>query len=240
MKANSKKPLMADFFKFPHTPHLVWLGAESPREDKVLSPRDVESFLEGEVLVEEKVDGANIGLSIGPDGDVRVQNRGSYLRGKAHRQFGPLWPWIDARRAALTEALEPGLILFGEWCYAQHSIHYDQLPDWFLAFDVYDTKSREFWSTARRNHFVDSLKVRRVPAVTEGTFTLSELVGLLGESRLTRGPMEGIYLRREDGDRLLARAKIVRAEFVQNIGEHWSKSAFQRNALRKATVAAAV
>jgi hypothetical protein len=54
------------FHKFRHTPHLLWLGTGSPREDKVLKAADVEDFLAGELIVEEKVDGANMGLSPGP------------------------------------------------------------------------------------------------------------------------------------------------------------------------------
>ena len=231
---------MADFFKFPHTPHLVWLGEGLPRIDKVLSPEEVKGFLDSRVYVEEKVDGANIGLSLGPDGGIRVQNRGSYLGGRSHRQFDPLWPWIGTRQSALSEALGRDLLLFGEWCCAQHSVHYDQLPDWFLAFDVYEARTNVFWCVARRNRLIDALGLCRVPVVTEGSFTVSELVGLLGESRLTSGPMEGIYLRKEDSDRVLGRAKIVRAEFAQNIDEHWTKAPFCRNALdRKATVRAA-
>jgi len=231
---------MSDFFKFPHTPHLVWLGEGLPRADKVLSREEVSRFLDGKIYVEEKVDGANIGVSLNQAGNIRAQNRGSYLTSKAHPQFDPLWPWINTHGIALSEALEPGLILFGEWCYAQHSIHYDRLPDWFLAFDVYDTRTNAFWCVARRNRFVDSLGLCRVPAVTEGSFMLSELVGLLGESRLTSGPMEGIYVRKEDSDRVVARAKIVRAEFAQSIDEHWTKAPFRRNALRrKAAVTAA-
>ena len=38
----------------------------------------------------------------------------------------------------LFEILSEKFILFGEWCYAQHSIFYDRLPDWFLGFDIYD------------------------------------------------------------------------------------------------------
>ncbi len=224
---------MAEFFKFPHTPHLVWLGDGLSRVDKVLSRQEVEWFLADKVYVEEKVDGASIGLSLGPDGSIRVQNRGSYLSGRSHRQFDPLWPWISTWQSALAQALEAGLILFGEWCYAQHSIHYDQLPDWFLAFDVYDARNNAFWCVARRNRFIDALDLCRVPPVTEGSFTLPTLLELLGESRLTNGPMEGIYLRKEDSDRVLGRAKIVRAEFAQSIDEHWTKAPFRKNALRR-------
>ena len=70
---------MNDFFRFPHTPHLAWLGEGSPRDDKVLSPVEAAELLEAHVLVEEKLDGANLGFSIGPDGAVRAQNRGQYL-----------------------------------------------------------------------------------------------------------------------------------------------------------------
>ena len=55
------------FYKFPHTPHLLWLGPGEPREDKVLTPSEVAEFLAGDVIIEEKVDGANLGLSLGPE-----------------------------------------------------------------------------------------------------------------------------------------------------------------------------
>ena len=53
-----------NFFRYPHTPHLAWLGEGAPRDDKVLSPLEVEAFLSQPLIVEEKVDGANIGISI--------------------------------------------------------------------------------------------------------------------------------------------------------------------------------
>ena len=70
---------MPEFFRFPQTPHLAWLGQGTPRDDKLLSPDEVRQLLASEVLVEEKLDGANLGFSIGPDGAVRAQNRGQYL-----------------------------------------------------------------------------------------------------------------------------------------------------------------
>jgi hypothetical protein len=37
-------------------------------------------------------------------------------------------------------------ILFGEWLAAEHTVCYDNLPDWFLAFDIYDVASQKFYS----------------------------------------------------------------------------------------------
>jgi ATP-dependent RNA circularization protein (DNA/RNA ligase family) len=220
-----------DFFKFPHTPHLAWLSSAPARQDKVLSPPEVRDFLSGEVLVEEKVDGANLGISVGPDGNLRAQNRGSFLGTRASPQFQPLWPWLEARRERLVEALGDNLILFGEWCFAVHSIRYDALPDWFLAFDVYDREVGRFWSAERRDALVERLGLARVPELARGRFTLAEVQKLLGPSRLARAPMEGLYLRRDQSGFLEARAKLVRAEFVQAIEEHWSSRPLERNAL---------
>jgi len=108
------------FFKFPHTPHLLWLGETPCREDKVFSPEKAGAFVEGEVTVEEKVDGANIGFSLDETGVFRAQSRGNYLAHGSHPQFQPLWSWIESRRFSLIEALQPSLMLFGEWCFALH------------------------------------------------------------------------------------------------------------------------
>jgi ATP-dependent RNA circularization protein (DNA/RNA ligase family) len=220
-----------DFFKFPHTPHLTWLSSAPVRHDKVLSPPEARELLGGEVLVEEKVDGANLGISVGPAGELRAQNRGSYLGTRASPQFQPLWPWLEARRQQLVGALGRHLMLFGEWCFAVHSVRYDALPDWFLAFDVYDRQAGRFWSSARRDALVESLGLQCVPVVARGHFTVDEVVKLLGPSRLTQAPMEGVYLRRDAGDFLLSRAKLVRPEFVQAIEEHWSSRPLERNTL---------
>jgi hypothetical protein len=54
---------MTDFFRFPHTPHLAWLGDPPLRHDKQLSLQEAKSLLSSEVLIEEKLDGANLGFS---------------------------------------------------------------------------------------------------------------------------------------------------------------------------------
>ncbi|MDR0780776.1 MAG: RNA ligase family protein, partial [Pseudomonadales bacterium] len=123
---------MTEFFRFPHTPHLAWLGQGEPRDDKVLTPEEVQALLAGEVLVEEKLDGANLGFSIGTDGVLRAQNRGAYLTPPYSGQFSRLGQWLAMHQSRFFEALEAGLIVFGEWCAARHSLDYSGLPDWWL------------------------------------------------------------------------------------------------------------
>lgn len=224
---------MTTFFRFPHTPHLAWLGEGQPRDDKLLSPDEAEALLSGEVAVEEKVDGANIGFSTGEDGSLRVQNRGSYLDADhSHPQFRPLWGWLGARESALVEALGPDRMLFGEWCYAVHSVVYERLPDWFLGFDVYDRSVRKFWDSARRDALLTSLRLHPVPRIARGHFTIEGIEQLLSSASQVGGStIEGVVVRRESGGFTTARAKLVRAEFTQAIDEHWSRGPLRRNAL---------
>ncbi len=184
------------------------------------------------LVVEEKVDGANVGISIGDDKEIRVQNRGSYLSADmAALQFKPLFRWLIPREELLIQHLRHGLILFGEWCYAVHSVHYSALPDWFLAFDVYDRSTESFWPVDRRDELVRNLGLPLVPRFSRGRFSLKSLLPLLGRSDLgaTRG--EGLYLRVDDDSRSFQRAKLVSAEFTQAIDEHWSHRAMQTNLL---------
>ena len=221
---------MTEFLRFPRTPHLAWLADGQPRGDKLLAPHEVAELLSHEVVVEEKLDGANIGISIGADGDVRVQNRGAFLTWDAlHPQFRPLRQWIAMRRYRLSDALGAGLILFGEWCYAKHSVHYTRLPDWFIAFDVYDRAARQFWSVDRRNVLARELEVTAVPEVARGTFDLPGIKALLGPSHFADEPAEGLYVRWDERGVLERRAKLVRAEFTQAIDEHWSAGGMVAN-----------
>ena len=69
---------MTEFFRFPHTPHLICIGEGSPRDDKVLSPQEVTALLAGNVVIEEKIDGANVGFSLVGDGSLRTKSWAIY------------------------------------------------------------------------------------------------------------------------------------------------------------------
>jgi ATP-dependent RNA circularization protein (DNA/RNA ligase family) len=222
-----------NFFRFPHTPHLDWLGEGTPRDNKVLSPSEIESLLSQSLIVEEKVDGANIGISLSVFGELQVQNRGQYLMEPFDGQFEKLNTWLPPRYDHIFDALGADLILFGEWCAARHSIHYDRLPDWFLVFDIYDLQEKRFFSTQRRDDFARQLGLHIMPQLDKGRFTLSLLKEMLDAypSQYYNGPMEGIVVRSEEGDWLNTRAKLVSAQFTQNINGHWRKRTIRWNRL---------
>jgi hypothetical protein len=234
---NREEAVHDEFFRFPHTPHLLWLGDVPPRADKVLATPEADAFLAHEVTVEEKVDGANIGLSIDAAGSLRAQNRGAWLaRDTCHPQFRPLFRWMDQHRYTLVDHLPRHVILFGEWCYAVHSVRYTHLPDWFLAFDVHDREASAFWDMPRRDALVATLGLARVPQVAAGHFTLPHVPLLLGSSQLVDGPAEGVYLKWSAGGDTASRAKVVRQSFVQGIDEHWAGRPLEVNGLASGAV----
>lgn len=225
---------VCDFFRFPHTPHLAWLGQGRPRDDKVLSHAEAEAILREPVVVEEKLDGANVGISIATDGTLKLQNRGQYLLPPYGGQFVRLMPWLQAREAALFDGLDPHLILFGEWCAARHSLAYTALPDWWLLFDIYDREAGRFWSARRRDDWAQRFGFQLVPYVSRGRTNLGDLIRHLenDSSCFRAGPMEGIVVRQDDAEWSIRRSKLVRADFTQSIAEHWRQRSIEWNRLK--------
>lgn len=182
-----------DLYKFPRTKHLFDAGGSGvSREDLLMDKGEESLFYSGavasggggktgkgrsaagrRVVVEEKVDGANLGISIGSDLRLQVQNRSHFVTSSTHKQFSPLDTWLEAHSSALFEVMEPERhVLFGEWLYAKHSIHYTRLPDYFLAFDLYDRRTGMFCSSVERDRLLKDTGISTVRTISAGT-TLS-------------------------------------------------------------------
>ena len=50
-------------------------------------------------------------------------------------------------------------VLFGEWCYARHTVAYSRLPALFIAFDIYNKRTGSFSSVAERERRLDGLGI---------------------------------------------------------------------------------
>ena len=216
-------------FSFPSTPHLITLPGVSIREDKVLNEYERNEMLARLLVVEEKIDGANLTISFDEHANLILKNRGALLTEPFEGQWKKLKSWLNNHEETLFDALGTELILCGEWCYATHSVFYDRLPDWFLGFDIYQKDNKRFWSVKKRHELLTQIHLHEVPVLNQGRFSLKEIVELLSQSRYGSSQAEGIYLRHDEGDWLVSRAKLVRAEFIQTIEEHWTRSKLQTN-----------
>lgn len=208
-------------------------GSGSSRDDRVLSARDTARVLSEPLSVEEKIDGANVGISFDERGALVLQNRGHYLGPGDHAQYGPLWPFVYERLDVLRDALGSQKILFGEWCFARHSIEYDALPSFFIAFDLYDKRDGTFGDRVALENVCDKTRCAVVPLLRRGAvlWSTDALDALISGSAFGRERAEGLYLRREAGGRLLARYKWVRRDFTAGITEHWNSKPLVPNKL---------
>lgn len=223
--------------KFPRTPHLLNLGAVTA-DDLVHNAPTAD--LQGALVVEEKIDGANMGFSLSPHGHAQgehtilVQNRSHWLdpSDPTHAQFRPLRSWLGTHGAALGRLLgrddqfPDRFILYGEWVVARHSIRYTRLPNAFLAFDLFDRVSGTFASRELLTRALDGSGILQVPLVWAGErLAEAELRRLVTRpSRYCDGPVEGVYVRFENAERTqtVRRGKVVRGDFITG-DEHWNK-----------------
>lgn len=218
------------FYKFPSTPYIE-IDTTVKRNDKILSGKELDMMISKEIIVEEKIDGANLGISFDGSGELRLQNRGSFIFPPYLGQWKKLTDWLMKHENDIFDVLTNEYILFGEWCYAKHSVYYNSLPDWFIGFDIYDMKKNRFLSVNRRNEFFMRMGIVPVPQLGKGIYSLKELPSFFGVSKFGKELCEGIYIRQEKDGYLERRAKMVRKEFKQNINEHWSRGILKCNQL---------
>ena len=225
---------MNEFIKFPSTKHILLPKEECMRADKVLTTEELLELLNHEVIIEEKVDGANLGISFDHNGELHLQNRGNWMLHPYLGQWKNLDQWMSKKQNRLFDVLLDQYILFGEWCYAVHSIYYDKLPDYFIGFDIYDKERYEFLSVKRRNVLLESMDISTIHQLARGRYHLEELKSFLGVSYYGNDWCEGIYIRWDEDGWLKRRAKLVRYEFQQRIEEHWQKNGLKENRLLRA------
>nr|ALJ92478.1 RNA ligase 2 [Diplonema papillatum] len=188
------------------------------------------------VTAEEKVDGSNLAVYLDASGAVTCQNRGKFVTPSSGSQWGgQLATWLESHYCELVSLLRQRYILYGEWLLARHSIRYQSLPDYFVAFDVYDRTARRFLSAKKRNAFLSQSTIPVVKPLAVGPFAEADILRLLGSpSRYGAAKVEGIYLRSDSGAWLQQRAKVVNSDFLQTIDDdgHWQKRVLEKNQLK--------
>lgn len=233
------------FTKYPRTRHLE--GSRFQEGDHDLDSVSFSEIRGRFCVVEEKVDGANTGVSFDDRGALLLQSRGHLLMGgPRERHFDLFKQWANVHRADLYDVLGSRYIMYGEWLFAKHTCFYDQLPHYFMEFDILDRETGEFLSTARRHHLLEGLPVVSVAVLWEGKperleplpklvkpslfksarwrealAEQAEAAGVRPEQAAretdTSDLMEGLYIKVEENGRVTDRLKYVRASFLNAI-----------------------
>lgn len=220
----SKRRSPLELIKFPRTKHLINLGSAS-RDDLIMDNKDVEKFLSDDIYIHEKIDGANLGI-FRINHKIYCQNRSHFVSSVSHEQFKYLDSWIEEHKGDLFNILKSDrYILYGEWLCAKHSIHYVNLPDYFLAFDIYDTYTESFLSCDLVNNILSKTTIKSAKLLAKGKYGKDYLVKLATttKSEYYDGLVEGVYIKTCKDGKTTGRAKIVRPDFICGT-EHWTKN----------------
>lgn len=229
--------------KYPRTPHLE--GSRQQQGDD-LSVVSLGSLLGKHCVIEEKLDGANCGVSF-DDGTMTLQSRGHVLTGGAReKHFNLFKQWAHAHEHRFREVLGERFVMYGEWMFAKHSMFYNNLPHFFLEFDVLDKHTKTFLDTPSRHTLLQDLPVVHVPVLwasvmergtdldvfmgkslgrtpewKEDLAKQSERFDLHAEKVLTQtdgsDDGEGLYIKHEENGHVVGRFKYIRHSFTQTI-----------------------
>jgi hypothetical protein len=217
--------------KFPRTQHLP-VEPNATRDD-LIAPLSSLSVLESYTLsVEEKIDGANCGITI-YNGEPLVRNRNHILNkgyGRkdtpAKNQYAPLWNWFyyNADRFYKLEK-ELGYMpsVYGEWLYARHTIEYDLLPEYFIAYDIYSPVEKTFLCTDVYRDLLTAAGFTVIPRLSVGPITVENLISFRDGTSVfsTHMQREGIYLKTMNKEGYMGeRYKMVRNHFITD--DHWN------------------
>jgi hypothetical protein len=233
---------MNRLYKYPRTHHIE--GSRFQPGDEELDSVPFSQIKGHYVVIEEKLDGANCGISFNDDGTLMLQSRGHFLDGGSReKQFALLKTWASRHKQALWDKLSNRYVLYGEWLYAKHTIFYDCLDHFLYEFDIMDTETGEFFSTERRRYFLDGLPIASVPVLRAGVIRSPDDLAVLVQTSLYKSAnwreilaesclqnkqnlervmhetdpsdlMEGLYIKVEDSERVIERYKFIRASFL--------------------------
>jgi hypothetical protein len=228
--------------EYPRTRHLPY-KPNAQRLDLIASEEEASIIFNNDnVNVTEKVDGANCGICFYEENFV-IRNRSNilqkgksgHLRTPAKLQFAPIWNWVYENREKFEKLVQlcgyqP--TIYGEWLYALHGIQYDALPDYFMAYDLYDWEKSKFVKSGLARKLLSEAGFILTPLLYQGKVPNYEFLEKFMEEKSpfsTLDKREGLYIKVCDDEQVVARFKRVRHDFIQ--GCRWDERKLTKNRL---------
>lgn len=231
-----------DFVKYPRTKHIE--GSKFTCDPIDLKKTKLNSVEGKHLVIEEKMDGTQVGIFFESRYQSRIQSRGHYVDEIYSPEFDLLKRWVATHSSSLWDVLGDRYILFGEWLYAKHTIFYDELPDYLMEYDIFDRASNTFLSTDRRMEMLEGLSfLSSVKVLGQGRYANAyEIYELTGPSNFIStkqsrnfqesviqknlnldiameqtdltGMMEGLYIKHEYEGTVKERYKFTSYQFI--------------------------
>lgn len=212
----SKYKIAPEFHRIPHLSKEI----SKMTHDDIVLDKNIKFPLE--CWVQEKIDGANMGVSFN-DGPI-LRNREHILRKgyskiktNAKKQFTSAWNWLHEHEKdirSIEKAWQSPVTIYGDWLIFQHSLFYDKLPDTFIAYDIWSVEDNKYLSP----DIVAKLLVEtNICFIAPEKVTFNSIQEIIDyserESEYRTGLREGIVIKTVDGDFLKDTYKVVNQHF---------------------------
>ena len=189
-------------------------------DDRVI--KDLSLLTGSRVVITEKMDGEN----------TTIYRDNIHARGGGYSSH-PSRSWMRGFHAQIKFLIPDGWRVCGENLYAKHSIHYQNLPHYFLAFSVWD-QDNICLSWEETTEFLAQIGILPVPVLAIGSYQESlEKVTEIDETT-TEGYVIRVADRFDYTDFDRSVVKWVRKNHVQT-DDHWLNQAVTKNILAEKT-----
>lgn len=207
--------------KYPRTFHFPW-SEEIHSDDKVI--KDISNLLSKPLMASIKMDGSNVGISF-----ETISSRSGM------KPDHPSFDLLKQKYATIKYDIPKGIVIYGEWLYAKHSISYDNLDDYLMVFAILDNDTWLSWKDVEE--YCGLLGLNTVQVINKN-FTvrteeeLREITTKFAHISIKQGH-EGIVVRNINSfkDFQSNTAKFVRKGHVQT-DKHWMFKTIERNELK--------
>ncbi len=215
--------------KYPRTYHFPF-SPGATADDKIA--KDIKSILGKDIVITEKIDGSNVCL----------EREKCFARSHSGPPTHASFDMLKAIHAGVKYIIPDSYQIFGEWCFAQHSIFYDSLPNYLLIFGVREVNTMTWLSWDDTEYWAEQIGTCTVPLLERCIITdekeLQEKIEALSVNPSTYGKeKEGVVAKlsgRFRNDVFDESAyKNVRVNHVNTDDEHWLTKEIIKNLLKE-------
>ena len=149
---------------------------------------------------------------------TKLIRKGRQLRNPSQEQFSIAFTWFYKNKDKFEKlnSMCDSVSVYGEWMVQQHGMVYDRLPDWFVAFDVYDWSVGKFFDPQKAYQHLKEAGFAAIQPTRYNLKSPDSLESLANmPSDFANAKREGIYLKISDESWVTQRFKMVRQGFDQ-------------------------
>jgi atypical dual specificity phosphatase len=219
MKKISKRQIAPDYHRIPHFNKEISNMTHDDLELELNIDFPIDCW------VQEKIDGANLGLSFIDDMPIlrnkeHILKKGySKIKTPAKKQFTSAWNWLHAHKEDIqlvSELWQSSITIYGEWLNYSHSIYYDKLPDLFIAYDIWSVEDNNYLAPNIVEDLLSKTSINYIKPYKTILNNIQEVIELSEkESNYRNGIREGIVIKHANGRFCDKMYKVVNKYFTR-------------------------